>query len=381
MKLDELVEDRVGGRVPLADPRSDLAPERAEILAAMARVLDSNTYILGSEVAAFEESMARRLGVAGAVGVASGTDALALGLLAVGVLPGDEVITVSHTAGPTVAAIRMIGAVPVLVDVDPTTYCLDPDDLGGALSPRTRAILPVHLYGHPADLGRIGEFAGDRGIPVVEDCAQAQEATIAGRAVGSIGDVGCFSFYPTKNLGAIGDGGLVASRRADVVDRLRHLRTYGWTKSQFAEIPNGRCSRLDELQAAILNVRLGRLSESVERRRAMALEYHTAFADLPLMRPAEQPGYRHVYHLYVLRCDRRDELASHLDGLGISTGLHYPYPIHVQPALATGARIPQPLRVTEEIARQILTLPLYPTMSAENVRRVIAGVRGFFDGA
>jgi dTDP-4-amino-4,6-dideoxygalactose transaminase len=368
-------------RVPLADPRADLAPLRTEILDAIARVVDSGGYILGQEVATFEQQLAQRVGASGAVGVGSGTDALVLALLAVGVLPGDEVITVSHTAGPTVAAICMIGAIPVLVDVDPVTYCLDPATLGPAFSSRTKAVIPVHLYGHPADLGSIKAFAGQHGIAIVEDCAQAQEAAIEGRPVGGLGDVGCFSFYPTKNLGAIGDGGLVTAANAELVERLRRLRTYGWSKPQFADIVGGRCSRLDELQAAVLNVKLEHLAADVAHRRAIARRYDEAFSDLPLVPPVERAGYRHAYHLYVIRSESRDALAQHLDRAGVATGVHYPYPVHVQPGLATQCRVPQPLHVTETISREILTLPLYPSMSSEKELQVIDAVRSFFGGA
>src|SRR6266852_130239 len=236
---------QAAARVPLADPRADHAHLRADILAAVARVLDGGTYILGHEVAEFEQRFARSIGAAAGIGVASGTDALVIALLALGVSPGDEVITVSHTAGPTVAAIRMAGATPVLVDVEPQTYCLDPQALEGAVSGRTRAILPVHLYGCSADLDRICAFARARGIAVIEDCAQAHGAAIGGRPVGAIGDAGCFSFYPTKNLGAIGDGGLITASRGEIVERAGRLRTYGWTRPQFSEITDGRCSRLD----------------------------------------------------------------------------------------------------------------------------------------
>jgi dTDP-4-amino-4,6-dideoxygalactose transaminase len=272
----------------------------------------------------------------------------------------------------------MVGAVPVLVEVDPETFCLDPSALEAALSPRSKAVLPVHLYGHPADLHRIGLFARQRGLAVVEDCAQAQGATIEQHPVGSIGDVGCFSFYPTKNLGAIGDGGMAVSKHPGLVDRLRRLRTYGWSKSQFAEIAQGRCSRLDELQAAILNVKLGSLAANLERRRNIARQYNAAFADLPLVLPREQPGCRHAYHLYVVRCEEREALARHLDRAGIGTAIHYPFPVHAQPGLAAGSRIPQPLLLTEKLAGEILTLPLYPSMSEPDQARVIEGVRSFF---
>jgi dTDP-4-amino-4,6-dideoxygalactose transaminase len=364
--------------VPLADPASDLARHREVILAAIAGVIDRGAYILGPEVARFEELMAERLGVSGTVGVASGTDALVLALAALGIGPGDEVVTVSHTAGPTVAAIRMAGGVPVLVEVDPATFCLDPKALAAAVGPHTKAVIAVHLYGHPASLDSIVDIARRHGIAVIEDCAQAQDAAVNGSMVGSIGDVGCFSFYPTKNLGAIGDGGLVTAREGKLVERLRRLRTYGWTAPQFSEIPNGRASRLDELQAAILRVKLEYLAEDIERRRVIACAYNNAFAELPLVRPIEQPGFRHVYHLYVIRCRERDALAEHLKKCGVMTARHYPYPVHLQPGLAQSARIPVPLAITERISREILTLPLYPSMPASHQAKVIESVRSFF---
>jgi dTDP-4-amino-4,6-dideoxygalactose transaminase len=378
LKVSGMAKQVQPERIPIADPGSDLAPIREKILAAVAQVIDQGEYILGPIVSNFERELAARLGVAAAVGAASGTDALALGLQALGVRVGDEVITVSHTAGATVAAIRMIGATPVLIDIEPETYCLDPAKLEQALSPRTRAIIAVHLYGHPADMGKIVKFARRHGIAVVEDCAQAQEATFQGRPVGSIGEVGCFSFFPTKILGAIGDAGAVATSDTAIAERLRLLRTYGWTKPQFATMSGGRSSRLDELQAAILSLRLRYLSNQVERRRAIALEYDKALAGLPLRLPIEAAGYRHVYHLYVIRTDQRDRLRTHLDKDGISTGVHYPYPVHAQPGLAEGARIPAPLTVTETIAREIVTLPLFPSLSKDQRARVIASVRSYF---
>ncbi len=365
-------------RVPFAAPALDLAPIREELLAAIAKVVDRGEYILGPFVGDFEQELAGRLGVTAVVGVASGTDALALALQAIGVRERDEVITVSHTAGPTVAAIRMIGAIPVLIDIDPETYCLDPEKLEHAYSPRTKAVVAVHLYGHPADMGRIVEFGRRHAIAVVEDCAQAQEATFRGQPVGSIGEVGCFSFFPTKILGAIGDAGAVATSDTAIAERIRLLQTYGWTKRQFATVPGGRSSRLDALQAAILSLRLRHVSDQVERRRAIASKYGRSLADLPLRLPLEGAGCRHVYHLYVIRTDQRDKIRAHLDRDGISTGLHYPYPVHAQPGLAEGARIPAPLTVTETVAREILTLPLFPSLSADQQGRVIASLRSYF---
>jgi dTDP-4-amino-4,6-dideoxygalactose transaminase len=339
-------------------------------------VLAGDTYILGPEVSAFEKALAASLNVSDAIGVASGTDALVLALLGLGVTSGDEVITVSHTAGPTVAAIRMAGAVPVLVDICEDTYCLDPERLTTALSPRTKAIIAVHLYGHPADIDAIRVAAP--GIPIVEDCAQAQGATLGTKPVGGLGDAGCFSFYPTKNLAAIGDGGAVAANDALVASLVRKLRTYGWSKPQYADVAGGRCSRLDEIQAALLTVKLKVLPDYIGRRRAIAARYRDGLCGLPLILPSERAGASHAYHLYVLRSDRRDDLEGHLGREGIGVGRHYRLPVHLQPGLASRARIPVPLPVTEKIGAEILSLPLFSTMTDWQVDRVIAAVRGFF---
>ena len=362
--------------VPFAFPGGEARALRAEIMAALARVVDGNAYILGPEVAAFEKALAATLQVGDVIGVASGTDALVLALLALGVESDDEVITVSHTAGATVAAIRMIGAVPVLVDVHEDTYCLDPDGLRAALTPKTKAIIAVHLYGHPADVNAIRAAAP--GIPVVEDCAQAHGAFWGTRPVGGLSEVACFSFYPTKNLGALGDGGAVASNDVGIAARVRRLRTYGWTKPQYAELSHGRCSRLDEIQAALLSVKLKVLPDYVARHRAIAAQYRAGLSTLPLILPMEKPGAAHAYHLYVLRSDRRDALEHHLGKGGIGVGRHYPVPVHRQPGLATGARIPGSLAVTEKIGGEILSLPMFSAMSDEQVDRVIAVVRDFF---
>jgi dTDP-4-amino-4,6-dideoxygalactose transaminase len=368
--------DNALAHVPFAFPAGEAQALRAEIDAALARVVDGNAYILGPEVAAFETAMAASLDVRDVIGVASGTDALVLALLGLGVESGDEVITVSHTAGATVAALRMIGATPVLVDVCADTYCLAPDSLASALSPKTKAIVAVHLYGHPADIGAIREAAP--GIPVVEDCAQAQGALLAGRPVGSLADLACFSFYPTKNLGALGDGGAVACNDEGLAARIRSLRTYGWTRPQYAELSHGRCSRLDEIQAALLSVKLKRLPGYIARRRSIAARYGAGLSTLPLTLPVEKPGAAHAFHLYVLRTDRRDELERHLSRQSVGVGRHYPFPVHCQPGLAAGARIPGRLAVTERISGQILSLPMFATMSDEQVDRVIAVVRDFF---
>jgi dTDP-4-amino-4,6-dideoxygalactose transaminase len=299
-----------------------------------------------------------------------------LALLALGIGQGHEVITVSHTAGPTVAAILIVGAVPVLIDVEDETYCLDHEKLADAITVKTRAIIAVHLYGHPADMRAILDIAND--IPVIEDCAQAQGASLNGKRVGSMGSAGCLSFYPTKNLGAIGDGGAVASNDVTVIDRLHQLRLYGWTKPQYATLAAGRCSRLDELQAAILSVKLGHLDAAIARRRAIAARYREAFVNLPLVLPTERIGSKHTYHLYVVRTRSRDELESALRNAGVASGRHYPWPIHQQPAFIAKVKIPYVLKTTERIAPEILSLPLYAAMTDSQTNIVIEAVQDFF---
>ena len=347
---------------------------RIEIDDAVQRVLDSGWYILGKEVAAFEEEFAAYCGAVACVGVNSGTDALHLALRACDIGPGDEVITVSHTAVATVAAIHLAGATPVLVDVDPITYTLDPAKLAAAITPRTRAVIPVHLYGHPADMDPILAIARRHGLRVIEDCAQAHGARYHGQAVGTLGDIGCFSFYPTKNLGALGDGGAVISRDAGLAARVRLLREYGWTpQARYISQAQGMNSRLDELQAAILRVKLRHLDEWNDRRRALAGQY---VRSLPpsANQPVEQPDCTHVYHLYVVRVANRDQVRARLQAAGVGTAIHYPAPVHCQPAYASagqsGATVCHDLAQTDRLAGEILSLPMYPTLTAEQTQRV-----------
>ena len=363
--------------IPLAAPQAENARLRADLLDALARVVDSGSYILGGEVRAFEAEMARSLGVAGVVGVGSGTDALIMALRALGVGPGDEVVLPSHTAGPTAAAVCLLGAVPVLIDVDPGIYGVTPAAISAALTPRTKAVIVVHLYGHPVDMAAIAEVVRAQSVPLIEDCAQAQGARIGNRQVGSFGDVGCFSFYPTKNLGAIGDGGAIATSDPEILTRLRALRTYGWTKPQYAELPGGSCSRLDELQAAFLRIKLRGLDASVARRRELAARYLSGLQGLPLQLPTERLDCTHGYHLFVVRSAERDALAVHLKERGIMTGRHYPYAVHEQPAFKAVARIPQPLAQTEALVPEILSLPLFPELTGRQVDRVIGAIRDF----
>ncbi len=364
--------------IPFVDLKAAYRRLQPEIDAAVATVLESGWYILGAEVAAFEEAFARYLGLPHVVGVASGTDAVLLALRACGIGVGDEVITVSHTAVATVAAIELCGAIPRLVDVEPGTLTLDPQALAKAVTGRTKAIIPVHLYGCPADMTPILTCAQEHGLAVIEDCAQAHGARYAGRQVGTLGDAAAFSFYPTKNLGAMGDGGAVATSRADVAERLRLLRQYGWRERYISDVP-GLNSRLDELQAAILRVRLRHLDEENETRRRLAATYSDNLSGLPLQLPAVRSGDRHVYHLYAIRTARREELRAHLRERGIGTAVHYPVPVHLQPAYARLGYGPGSLPVTEDAARSLLSLPLYPDLPADAPATVAEAIAQFFN--
>ena len=364
--------------IPLVDLKAAYRRLQAEIDAAVARVLAGGWYILGPEVSAFETEFAAWLGVGHVVGVASGTDAVLLALRALGVGPGDEVITVAHTAVATVAAIELAGATPRFVDIDPITYTLDPAQLAAAVTPRTRAIVPVHLYGAPADMDAVLSVARAHGLLVVEDCAQAHGARTQGRMAGTLGDAAAFSFYPTKNLGALGDGGAVATNRPEVAERLRLLRQYGWRERYVSDVA-GYNSRLDELQAAILRVRLGHLEAENAARRRLAARYDAVLAGLPITLPVAGPDDCPVYHLYVIRTAARDALAEHLRARGIGTGVHYPVPVHRQPAYAHLGYGPGSLPATEAAAAGVLSLPMYPDLPEVAVAVVAAAMQEFFD--
>jgi len=360
-----------------ARPSAQYQAMRAEIDAAIRRVLDGHAYIMGKEVERFEAGFAAYTGAAHAVGVANGTDALHLALRALEIGAGHEVIVPAHTAVPTAAAIEMSGAAPRFVDITADRYTLDPALVEAAIGARTRAIMPVHLYGHPADLGPLLEIARRRRVALIEDAAQAHGARWRGRQVGTLGDIGCFSLYPTKNLGAIGDAGIITTNHAGLAERLRLLRQYGWRERQISELP-GFNSRLDELQAAILTVKLAHLDETNTRRRAIARRYLAAFADLPLALPHVQPECEAVYHLFVVRTQMRDRLKAHLQEHGVIAGIHYPLPCHLHPAYRDrfgAVRLP----VSEAVAGEILSLPMYPELTEDQIARVIDAVRGFFN--
>jgi dTDP-4-amino-4,6-dideoxygalactose transaminase len=343
---------------------------------AVDRVMASGWYILGPEVQAFEEEFASYCGAAHCVTVGSGTDALRLAMGACELGPGDEVITVSHTAPATAFAIELSGATPVFVDVDPATYTMDPERAAEAIGPRTRALMPVHLYGQCADMSPLRHLAEEHGLWLVEDAAQAHGARYGGARAGTVGQLGCFSFYPTKNLGAYGDGGGVVTDDAELASRLRLLRDYGRTAENCHEIVAGN-SRFDELQAAILRVKLARLDDWNDTRRRLASIYAERLADLPLELPVAEDRGEHVYHLYVVRTPRRDELQAHLRANGVGAGVHYPLPVHLQPAWK-GRPVEWPLPVTERCVDEVLSLPMYPELSEGDAEHVAELVRGFF---
>jgi dTDP-4-amino-4,6-dideoxygalactose transaminase len=364
--------------IPQSDPGAAYFAQRREIDAAVARALASGRYILGEEVAAFESEFAAYIGLRHAIGVASGTDALVLALRALGVTAEDYVVTVAHTAVATVAAIELAGAKPLLIDIDPASFTIDATALARVLAAppgRIAAVIPVHLYGQPADLGTILPLARHHGAAVIEDCAQCHGAILAGRRAGSVGDVGAFSFYPTKNLGALGDGGAVVTGDDALAQRLRALREYGWHRRYVSDLA-GMNSRLDELQAAILRVKLHALDTGNARRQAIAAAYDGGLAGVPLLTPARREGVGHVFHQYVVRSPERDRLRETLERQGIATGIHYPVPVHLQPAYAGRVAIGVTgLAESERAAREVLSLPIYPELDDAQVTRILNVLR------
>jgi dTDP-4-amino-4,6-dideoxygalactose transaminase len=368
--------------LPAANPQANYLAHQEEIDRAIQRVLASGWYVLGQEVTAFEQEFARYIGVRDAIGVGSGTDALVLALRAGGVGPGDAVLTVSHTAVATVAAIELAGARPILAEVEPETFTLDPDGLEEALKTgggdQIKAIIVVHLYGHPADMDAIVDIAGRYGVQVIEDCAQAHGAAWQDRKAGALGSrLAAFSFYPTKNLGALGDGGAVVTDDPEIAARVRLLRQYGWRQRYVSELP-GMNSRLDELQAAVLRVKLRYLDQENLRRREIAGAYDACLADTPLRLPQVRPGATHVFHQYVVRSRERDQLRSFLEAHGVGTMIHYPVPVHLQPAYRGRVALAIRLAGTEAICGEILSLPMYPQMTDADVERVGGAIIDFY---
>lgn len=359
-----------------ANPRLQYLAHKDEIDDAIMRVLDRGRYIIGEEVKAFESEFAAYIGMAYGIGVGSGTEGLHLALAACGIGAGDEVITVSHTAVATVAAIEQAGAIPVVVDIESDFFTINPQKIATAITPKTKAIIPVHLYGQPADLNPILKIAGKYKLRVIEDCAQAHGATYKGKRVGSYGDLACFSFYPTKNLGAFGDGGMVLTDQPDLAHRLGLLREYGWEKRHISALP-GWNSRLDELQAAILRIKLHYLDQNNAARVRIAAMYGDGLSGYGMTLPACRQEASHVYHLYVVRTPRRDALIKHLKNKGIAALIHYPVPVHLHPAYRGRLAGRENLMETERATPELLSLPIYPELSKKDAQTIIEAFRTF----
>ena len=364
--------------VPMVDLRAQYDRIRPEVDAAIARVLESTQFIKGEECTLLEKEFATYCGAAHACGVANGTDALILALRAYGVGPGDDVVTVANTFIATGEAILLNGARPVFVDVDPASFTMDATKLDRAITPRTKLILPVHLYGHPADMKPILEAAARHGLPVLEDAAQAHGAEVDGKRAGSLGHAACFSFYPGKNLGAYGDAGMVTSSDADFIAKVRQVANHGGGSNKYDNVVLGTNSRLDTLQAAVLRVKLRHLDLWNRERRERAEAYSKDLAGFPgLSLPRERSGARSAWHLYTVRTPERDALQAHLKALGIATAIHYPRPIHLQPAMAPAGGREGDLPVSEALSREVLSLPLYPELPLPALERIAGEVRTF----
>jgi dTDP-4-amino-4,6-dideoxygalactose transaminase len=355
--------------IPFVDLQAQYRALKPEIDAAVLKVLDQAAFILGPAVASFEKEFAAFCGAGEAVGVNSGTSALHLALLAAGVGPGDEVVTVPYTFVATVAAIEYAGAKPVLVDVEPDYWTMDPAKLEAAITPRTKAIMPVHLYGQPADMDPILEMARRRGIPVIEDAAQAHGSEYKGRRCGSMGLLGCFSFYPGKNLGAYGEGGAVVTSDPALAARIRLLRAWG-EEVRYQHTLKAFNYRMDGVQGAVLGVKLRHLEAWTEARRANAAEYGRQLAGTPVQVPVERAGCRHVYHLYPVRLAQRDAWRAALTEAGVQTGVHNPIPVHLQPAYRDLGYRAGDFPVSEAVAHEVLSLPMFPELTATQIGTV-----------
>lgn len=349
----------------------EYAEEREELLAAVDSVFSSGQLVMGRSVAGFEAAFAERHGVAHCVSVDNGTNALVLALRALGVGPGDEVVTVSNTAAPTVIAIDQVGAVPVFVDIDPRTYLMDVSQLRQVVGPRTRCIVPVHLYGQCVDMGAVRAVAEEHGLSVLEDCAQAHGATHQGQVAGSLGDVAGFSFYPTKVLGAYGDAGAVITARDDLAESLRRLRYYGMAETYYVVETPGHNSRLDEVQAEILRRKLTRLDQYIKGRRTIADGYAQGFAGTGLVLPEVAPGNDHVYYLYVVRHPERDRIISQAAEHGVNLNVSYRWPVHTMAGFEKLGYGAGSLPVTEAVADEIFSLPMFPSLSPDDQQRVV----------
>jgi len=367
-------------KVPLLDLRAQYQTIRQEVMAAVERVFEGQTFILGPEVERFEAAVAEYCQAKHAIGCASGSDALLLALMAFGVGAGDEVITVPYTFFATGGAVARLGARPVYVDIALDDFNLDPELIERAITPRTKAIIPVHLYGQCAEMNPILEVARRHHLPVIEDAAQAIGAEYQGRRAGTMGEVGCFSFFPSKNLGAAGDAGLLTTEDDELAERLRLLRVHGGQPKYYHRVV-GINSRLDALQAAVLNVKLKYLDQWTEARRRNAARYNALFAEAGLeevITPVAHPDRRHIYHQYTIRCAQRDELMAHLRREGVGTEIYYPVPLHLQECFAYLGYHPGALPASEQAARESLSLPVYPELTAEMQGYVVERIAGFY---
>jgi len=369
---------RLASPIPFVDLAAQHKALERPLREATSRILETSGFILGEDVEAFEREFAAFCGVKHAIGVASGLDALTLSLRALGVGKGDEVLVPANTFIATALAVVQAGAKPVLVDVDPEIYCIDPALAAKAVNKKTKAIIPVHLYGQSADMDAIRAIASKHGLAIVEDACQAHGAVYKDdQRCGAMSDAGCFSFYPSKNLGALGDGGIITTDRDDVAGKLRTIRNYGQEKKNVHSV-KGVNSRLDAMQAAMLRVKLRHLPKWNESRKRHAGHYTETLRELPVATPVERPGGTHVYHLYVVRVPRRDELQHHLEALGVSCGVHYPIPIHLQEAFSDLGKGPGSFPVSERLASEILSLPMYPEMADSDVDTVCESIAAFF---
>lgn len=362
--------------IPFVDLQAQYRSIKQDIDSAISEVLESAQFVLGPAVASFEADFARYCGARRAIGVNTGTSALHLALLALGIGPGDEVITVPHTFVATVAAILYCGARPTYVDVDETSYTLDPSQLEGAITPRTKAILPVHLYGQSAPMGDILAIAKKHGLKVIEDACQAHGARHRGQRVGSLGDVGCFSFYPGKNLGAYGEGGAVVTNDDDIAEHVRLLRDWGAPR-KYEHVYRGYNYRLEGLQGAVLRAKLPHLESWNDARRAAAMAYDQGLAGASVETPKIAPWSDHVYHVYAVRTQCRAKLQMFLRERGIHTGIHYPTPCHLQPAYADPAYPKGTFPVSERVASEVLSLPMFPELGVDRAEQVVSAIREF----
>ena len=361
-------------RIPLIDLVAQYRAIQPEVEAAIRQVLESGQFILGPNVAALEQEVAAYLGVEHAVGVGSGTDALVLALRALKIGPGDEVIVPAYSFFATVEAVVLVGATPVFVDIQADTYCIDPQQVAERINARTKAVIPVHLYGHPADVLTLLELTRSHGVKIIEDNAQAFGAEYAGHKAGSLGDVACLSFFPSKNLGAYGDGGMVVTNHRAVAEQVRVLRTHGWRRKYYPEI-TGYNSRLDELQAAVLRVKLRHVDRWNDQRRDLARRYTHVLSGLSVRLPYEASWARHVYHLYVIRAQDRDEMQRALQEDGVATAVYYPQPLHLTEACRSLGYPHGSFPVAERASQETLALPIYPEMQASQIEGVVRAVQ------